>query len=354
MLAALIPAHNEAATIVAAIRGLQAQTQAPDQIIVIADNCTDDTESLARGAGATVYATQDNTDKKAGGLNQTLALLLPTLEEDDLVFIQDADSVVVPEFLELALAALADERVGAVGGIFRGVLDGTLVGRLQDNEYARYAWDIDRKGGKASVLTGTATLHRVSVLREILRERGRRLPYGGGQVYDTTALTEDNEVTFAIKTLGYRCVSPTGCVVHTEVMPTWRDLFQQRLRWQRGALENIRHYGLTRTMVPYIAQQSGMFIGMVGFLAYLLLTALITAQGLWDFSPWWTVLGAVFMVERLVTVWSRGRRARALAALMVPEMFFDLFLQVVLIRSLVDMVLNREAHWHHANVPQTA
>ncbi len=37
--------------------------------------------------------------------------------------------------------------------------------------------------------------------------------------------------------------SPNGCRVVTELMPTWRNLWTQRLRWQRGALENLGAYG---------------------------------------------------------------------------------------------------------------
>lgn len=42
MLTAMMPAHNEAATIQDAVRGLMNQTTPPDEIIVVADNCTDD------------------------------------------------------------------------------------------------------------------------------------------------------------------------------------------------------------------------------------------------------------------------------------------------------------------------
>ena len=72
----MIPAHNEEGQIVATIRSLRAQTRPPDRIIVAADNCTDATVELARGEGVEVYATVDNTHKKAGALNQVLERLL--------------------------------------------------------------------------------------------------------------------------------------------------------------------------------------------------------------------------------------------------------------------------------------
>ena len=37
-------------------------------------------------------------------------------------------------------------------------------------------------------------------------------------------MTEDNEMTLALKTLGAKMISPMQCRVITEVMPTWRAL----------------------------------------------------------------------------------------------------------------------------------
>src|ERR1700758_1172314 len=39
----VIPAHNEAATIGSTLRSLAAQTLPPDEMVVVCDNCTDDT-----------------------------------------------------------------------------------------------------------------------------------------------------------------------------------------------------------------------------------------------------------------------------------------------------------------------
>src|SRR3954449_10251140 len=70
--AVLIPAHDEAANIATTLTALREQTRQPDRVIVIADNCTDDTAEIARAHGAEVYETVGNTDKKAGALNQAL------------------------------------------------------------------------------------------------------------------------------------------------------------------------------------------------------------------------------------------------------------------------------------------
>ena len=56
-LVALLPAHNEQDNIWAAIDSLHKQTMRPDRIIVVADNCTDQTVDIARMLGADVFET---------------------------------------------------------------------------------------------------------------------------------------------------------------------------------------------------------------------------------------------------------------------------------------------------------
>lgn len=178
--------------------------------------------------------------------------------------------------------------------------------------------------------------------------RGRTLPGTRGQVYDTLALTEDNELTLALKTLGWRLTSPRECAVVTEIMPTWRDLWKQRMRWQRGALENLRHYGLSRVTLRYWGQQLGIGLGVLAFQAYLLLTVLVLTAGSGPrFSWFWTAVGLVFLLERVVTVARGGWRAQLLALPLVPELLYDLFIQAVFVRSLLDVLRRREATWHH-------
>lgn len=336
----LVPAHNEADRIQGTLRALWSQTRRPDRVVVVADNCTDQTSRLARASGAEVFATHGNTDKKAGALNQALAVLLGTLTSTDQVLVVDADSQLSPEFLAIATARLSsDPGIGAVGGIFLGEPGGGLLGALQRNEYARYQRQIARRHDDALVLTGTATLHRVDVLQHLLVSRG--------EVYDRTALTEDNEITLAIKTVGLRCVSPRRCLVETEVMPTWTDLWNQRLRWQRGALENLMTYGLTRVTAPYVLQQVGMSLGVLAMWLYLAFTLHLALNGELGLNPWWSPLALVFLLERVVTVWHSGPRPRVLAAAFFLEWGYDMFLQVVMVRASLDVVLKRPARWHH-------
>ncbi|MEU2992559.1 glycosyltransferase family 2 protein [Streptomyces griseoincarnatus] len=344
---ALIPARNEHERIAAAIAGLQAQTRVPDEIITVTNNCTDDyaTARAARDAGAAVLDLHGVVGKKAGALNYALDEVLPDLDDQDLILIQDADTVLVEDFVEHAAAAMR-RKVGAVGGVFYGEPGGGLLGQLQRMEYQRYAWEISRRGGRATVLTGTASLFRVRVLREIRAARREgRLP-GGTSYYTLASLTEDDEITKAVKTLGYRTMSPAGCRVTTEVMPTLPKLWAQRMRWQRGALENLRTYGVTKVTARYYGQQIMMGLGALAFALYLALVAWqLVLFGSLAYSPFWTAIGAIFIVEKVVSIWAMGWRARALAAVLVVELAYDLFQHAVYFRALADLVLRREERW---------
>jgi cellulose synthase/poly-beta-1,6-N-acetylglucosamine synthase-like glycosyltransferase len=343
---ALVPAHNEEGQIEAAIESLRGQVSPPDLIVVCADNCSDRTAELAEAAGAIVFETVDNPHKKAGALNQVLELLLPLLIDEDAVLVMDADSILAPAFVSTAKRHLRNG-VGGVGGVFTGRAGGGFVGMLQRNEYARYARDVARLKGKVLVLTGTATLFSAKTLRHVAWARAEGLlPGDTAQVYDTSVLTEDNELTLALRHLGYRVISPKECRLTTEVMESWGDLYRQRLRWKRGAIENLRTYGLTRVTASYWGRQLVTFFGM-------LVTALYLASLAWSLAadrainiePIWLAVSGIFILERIVTVRSRGLVQMALAATLLVEMTFDLFLQAVHGKAIVDAVRNSERSW---------
>ncbi|MBB5868118.1 cellulose synthase/poly-beta-1,6-N-acetylglucosamine synthase-like glycosyltransferase [Allocatelliglobosispora scoriae] len=344
-LTVLIPAHNEAETIAMAIDSVRRQTHPVDEIIVITDNCTDDTARIAASLGATVHATIGNRHKKAGALNQVLTDLIPRADDRDRVLVMDADSCLDPGFVAAALPWLpAGSSYGGIGGTFRGRRsDGTRrllqswVEEAQRSEYARYERDVRRKRGEVLVLTGTATIFNVAALREVVALRG--------QVYDTEVLTEDNELTFALRHLGWQVRSPAGCTLTTEVMPTWGELYRQRLRWKRGAMENLRQYGLTRFTLKHWGYQVVGFVGVAVTALYLASLAYGVGAGSLHLQALWIGVTAVFLAERVVTVRSRGRRPMLVAATLLPEMAFDLFLQATHLKALADAVFGRRREW---------
>ncbi len=349
----LVPAHNEETSLPVTLRSLMEQSHPPERIIVVADNCTDGTVRVAREAGVEVFETVDNDKKKAGGLNQVLKVVLPGQGENDCVMIMDADTALDDGFLEAAVRRFTNDRaLMAVGGLFYGEEGHGWIGQCQRNEYIRYSRDLKRRRGQVFVLTGTASIFRPRGLRTVAESRGSRIPGVHGDVYDTLALTEDNELTIALKSLGALMISPSECTVVTELMPTWKTLWNQRLRWQRGALENIGAYSITPQTFRYWSQQIGIGYGVVALFGYFAaMLVLILASDQWVWFPFWLGIGVVFMIERVITAWKGGWRARLLAALLFPELFFAAFLDLVYVRSIIDISLGRQAAWKHIEHP---
>ena len=349
----LIPAHNEQEALPETLASLAEQERVPDRVIVVADNCTDRTAPIARDMGHEAFTTVDNAHKKGGALNQVLSQILPVCTPRDVILVMDADTRLDPRFIAVATAELEhDPELSAVGGVFYGDEGGGLVGQFQRNEYARYSLQIRQRRGRVFVLTGTATMFRSDALLDVAAARDVFLPGVPGQVYDTAALTEDNELTLALKSLGATMVSPRECRVVTEIMPTWRNLWVQRQRWQRGALENLGAYGVTRATIRYWGQQVGIGYGTVALNTSLLLMLLtFISIDRWVWFPFWTALGAVFIVERVLSAWSTGWRGRLLAALLLPELLYDVFLQVVFLTCLTKISLGKQARWGHVQHP---
>jgi cellulose synthase/poly-beta-1,6-N-acetylglucosamine synthase-like glycosyltransferase len=90
--AVLVPAHNESVNVIPTIECLKHQLGALDRLLVIADNCSDDTAALSRGAGAQVVERQND---QLRGKGYALAFGVDQLRADppDVVLVVDADCV---------------------------------------------------------------------------------------------------------------------------------------------------------------------------------------------------------------------------------------------------------------------
>jgi cellulose synthase/poly-beta-1,6-N-acetylglucosamine synthase-like glycosyltransferase len=92
-IAVLVPAHDEASGIRLVLERLLPQLSSRDRLVVIADNCSDNTAVIARDAGAVVIERQDGTRR---GKGYALDYGMRFLEADppEVVVLVDADCVV--------------------------------------------------------------------------------------------------------------------------------------------------------------------------------------------------------------------------------------------------------------------
>jgi 1,2-diacylglycerol 3-beta-glucosyltransferase len=109
----IVPAHNEEVTLPATLAAFkQLRTGKgnlikPEQIVVIADNCTDSTAEIARSAGVVVYERHDTTNRGKGfALRYVFEKLPLDFPQYNYYAIFDADTIVDPDFINHAVTTL--------------------------------------------------------------------------------------------------------------------------------------------------------------------------------------------------------------------------------------------------------
>src|SRR5437879_8923453 len=124
---------------------------------------------------------------------------------DDHILIMDADSTLNDTIVENAYAALAkDQAVGAISSTPSGKPGKGYLLLMQQMEYEQYSHEMLLKK-EALALPGAGTVFRVGVLKQVAAARGDQLPGETGRVFNVASITEDNELTLAIKTVGWKC-----------------------------------------------------------------------------------------------------------------------------------------------------
>jgi cellulose synthase/poly-beta-1,6-N-acetylglucosamine synthase-like glycosyltransferase len=133
--AVLVPAHNESSVIVATLSTIVPQLLEEDRLLVVADNCSDDTLALARTAGAEVVERRNEQQRgKSYALDfgvRHLASAAP-----DVIIIVDADCQVSEGSIErLAICCIDSGRPTQSLNLMRAPAGSGLKVRL-----AEFAW----------------------------------------------------------------------------------------------------------------------------------------------------------------------------------------------------------------------
>ncbi|MGB7052481.1 MAG: glycosyltransferase family 2 protein [Acidimicrobiales bacterium] len=347
----LIPAHNEEEAIEETLISVHNQTRPVDRIIVVCDNCTDRTEEIIEPLDCETMRSKDNSQKKAGALNQALAPLYRSCTDSDRVLVMDADSILDERFVEAACAVLDGEpQVGAVSAAYIGKRKPGFLPMLQRIEYVHERRRVARRMANVRCLSGTAVLFNIGALRHLLRERGKSVP---GQVdkpeaYLSVSLTEDFEITLALKMLGYKPISPKQCVTYTDVMPTIPMLWSQRLRWQRGTLETLRLYGLSKLTLPLILVQIYTYAMSLAtpLMVVLWMTALFVLHSGLEFKWWILALLPLSAIEQFVTTLRlREWKASVAATTIITMWLYDNLKCLIYWHALIKLLKREEFIW---------
>jgi biofilm PGA synthesis N-glycosyltransferase PgaC len=278
----LVPAHNEADAIGHTLRALLGQTRPADRIVVLADNCTDDTAQIARGfRGVTVMVTVGNADRKVGALIQGWRRWQAGY---DFVAGVDADTMLAPDCLSYLEADL--EAQPNAGGVmarysFDQRLGATFAARmlirLQRLEFASWTADILRKK-RTYVLGGQASLFRADALRAVALQSPTQAPWNPASQVEDMLLTGD------LRAMRYETPVSARARAYAGPMVTVRSLYSQRRKWDEGMIRLLTTNGVNRWTISLWRQQLSLLsngLTRLGFL-FMLTAALLVHQFVWD------------------------------------------------------------------------
>lgn len=109
-LAVLVPAHNEAMGISATLKGLVPQLTSQDRLLVVADNCSDETAAVVRAFGLAVIERHD-LEKRGKGYALDFGLKFLASDPPDVVVVVDADCLVAENALtKISYLAATEQR----------------------------------------------------------------------------------------------------------------------------------------------------------------------------------------------------------------------------------------------------
>lgn len=230
-LAVVIPAHNERDAIGACLDSILADNRTVRAaIVVVADNCTDETAAIARGRGAEVLE-RFSSGQRGKGFALDHAFRLLAARRYDAYIIVDADSVVAPGFLAAFRDAFAGGAAAAQCAYLVSNRDGGVPTRLQDLALRAFNQlrprGRDRLGLSAGILGNGFGLRRTTL---------ECVPYNAHSV------VEDLEYHLALVAHGCRVEFVESTAVYGAMPASGKGRVTQRARWEGGRLRMLREH----------------------------------------------------------------------------------------------------------------
>jgi cellulose synthase/poly-beta-1,6-N-acetylglucosamine synthase-like glycosyltransferase len=271
--AVLTPAHNEQQTLAVTLDALRPQLRDGDMVMVVADNCDDGTEDIARQRGATVI---ERRDEQHRGKGYALAAGLAALPADgyDVLVMLDADCT--PEAGAIDALAEQVQRTGKPAqAVYLMEACDQPTPRDRISSWAFMVKNLVRPLGLSAArlpvqLTGTGMAFP--------RETIAAASLGGGNIVEDMQLGLDLALAGAAPRL-----CPQARV--TGRFPSQTDVaLGQRRRWEHGHLRTILGQvprllwlGVTRFRLGAVAMALDLLVPPLSLLIILLIVASIAS-----------------------------------------------------------------------------
>src|SRR5215475_4740611 len=226
--AVLIPAHNEGAGILPTIRDVQAQLGPNDSILVVADNCTDDTAAIVQAAGVELTVRADPA-RRGKGYALEFGVQHLGLNPPDIVVIIDADCRLGAN----ALRHLSDSAMASGRPVQSLYLMLAPENAPMGKGVNLFAWRVKnwirplglKLLGLPTQLFGTGMAFPLSLLL--------------GRDLGNSRLAEDTALGLALASAGYPPLFVSEARIYSQFPVSEVGMEQQRQRWEKGHLDNI-------------------------------------------------------------------------------------------------------------------
>ena len=226
-LVVLVPAHDEERGIAVTLAAIRGQLAPGDRVLVVADNCADDTAAVARAAGAEVVERRSDLRGKGYALGFGIDHL--RADPPDAVVIVDADCLLGPDALERMAQELARSGRPVQALYLMLAPSDAGVGR----RLAQFAWRVRngmRPGG----------WNRLGMPCQLM---GTGMAFSWDMLEDAqlanASIVEDMKLGIELATEGAAPLFCDAALVTSEFPDSSAATQTQRTRWEHGHLEMI-------------------------------------------------------------------------------------------------------------------
>ena len=308
-IAVVIPAHNEGEGLAHTLKDVKEQLATSDRLLVVADNCSDNTADIAKRWGAECLVRQ-NEDQRGKGYALQFALDHLKGSSPSCVYFLDADCRLTPNSIETAVcAAMSLQRPVQSLYLMQSAPNAPAKQRVSE-----FAWMIINRVR----MSGLYRLFDVTRLTGA----GMAMPWPLAETLNVASgeIVEDLSVTIAVTNLGAPPAYVGDALVTSEFPTSEAAAAKQRARWEHGSMRLANRQFLTMVSSAIskrdpriLALAFDLSIPPLTLLAMLMVVFLIASSAVWLFSglsgPLWLTLASLALFSFSVFVsWVRFGR----------------------------------------------